>query len=78
MLSKKSTTEPVAPKGGILKTNNKKKKTEATFEFSRFQDEIRVQAYYNYLKRIKNNNPGDQMGDWLEAEKSVRMSLSTH
>jgi len=77
MLSKKNTVETAAPKSGMQKMN-KKKKTEATFEISRFQDEIRVQAYYNYLKRMKNNLPGDQMGDWLEAENSVRLSLSTH
>lgn len=77
MLSKKSTVETKAPKGGMRKIN-KKKKTEATFEVSRFQDEIRVQAYYNYLKRMKNNLPGDQMGDWLEAEKSVHLGQSTH
>jgi hypothetical protein len=77
MLSKKTTTEPIAPKSGVQKID-KKKRTEATFEISRFQDEIRVQAYYNYLKRVKNHLPGDQMGDWLEAEKSVRLSASTH
>jgi hypothetical protein len=77
MLSKKSTTETAAPKSGMQKIN-KKKKAEATFDISRFQDEIRVQAYYNYLKRVKNNLPGDPMGDWLEAESSVRLSLSTH
>ena len=77
MLTKKNTVETTAPKSGIQKIN-KKKKTEATFEVSRFQDEIRVQAYYNYLKRVKNNFPGDQMSDWLEAENSVRLSVSTH
>jgi hypothetical protein len=77
MLSKRNSAETASNKGGMQKIN-KKKKTEATFEVSRFQDEIRVQAYYNYLKRVKNNLPGDQMGDWLEAENSVRLSLSTH
>lgn len=73
MLSKKSTAQQVAPKSGT-----KKNKTEATFEFSRFQDEIRIQAYYNYLKRVKNNIPGDQIGDWLEAEKGLRLNMRTY
>ena len=77
MLSKKTTTETAAPRGGVQKID-KKKKADATFDISRFQNEIRVQAYYNYQKRVKNNLPGDQMGDWLEAEKSVRLSVSTH
>jgi hypothetical protein len=78
MLSKKTTTQQAVPKGGILKSNNKKKKSESTFEFPNFQDEIRVQAYYNYLTRLKNNFPGDEMGDWLEAERRLRGKASTH
>lgn len=78
MLSKKSTTPSAAPKGGILKSNNKKKKTESTFDFPSFQDNIRLQAYYNYLSRVKNNFSGDEMGDWLEAEKNLNRKSSTH
>ncbi len=70
MLSKKTATESLEPKSGLK--IGKKKKTESSF------DDIRVQAYYNYLRRVKNNAPGDQMGDWLEAEKSVQMSMGTH
>ncbi len=76
MLSKKTTAETSAQKVGVLR--NKKKKSEATFEFSGFQDEIRIQAYYNYLKRMKNNMPGNETTDWLEAEKNLLSKSSTH
>jgi hypothetical protein len=76
MLSKKTTTEQPVSKTGILR--NKKKKNEAYTEFSGFQDEIRVQAYYNYLKRMKDNTPGNEMTDWFDAENRVRLKMSTH
>jgi hypothetical protein len=76
MLSKKTTAETSSTKVGVLR--NKKKKSDATFEFSNFQDEIRVQAYYNYLKRMKNNSLGNETNDWLEAEKSLHAKGSTH
>ena len=53
-------------------------KNEATFEAARFQDEIQVQAYYNYLKRAKNNFPGSPESDWLEAEKNVMSKIKAH
>ncbi len=76
MLLKKTVTDTSTTKAGVLK--NKKKKPEATFDFSSFQDEVRVKAYYNYLKRMKSNMPGNEMIDWLEAEKSLRSTTSTH
>ncbi len=36
-----------------------------------FHDAIRLQAYYNYLYRITHNTHGDQLSDWLEAEKHI-------
>ncbi len=76
MLTKKHTTETAEKKTSVLK--NKKKKTEAVFEFSNFQDEIRVQAYYNYLDRMNKNIPGSEMSDWMDAEISIRSKMSTH
>lgn len=76
MLSKKTSTESTSTKIGAVK--NKKRKESASFDFSGFQDEIRVQAYYNYLKRVKNNIPGSEVSDWVDAEKSVRSKMSTH
>lgn len=35
--------------------------------------QISIEAYYNYLRRMKNNSPGNEMSDWLEAEKTVRI-----
>jgi hypothetical protein len=51
----------------------RKKKTEVLVEFSVFLEEIQLEAYYHYLKRIRNNIPGNEMTDWLEAEKSLRL-----
>jgi hypothetical protein len=76
MLSKKTSAESTSTKIGALK--NTKKKSEASFGFSDFPDDIRIQAYYNYLKRMKDNMPGDEMTDWLEAEISVRTEMRTH
>lgn len=64
----------VEEKNTMLKTN--KKKTEATFEFTKFQEEIKLQAYYNYLQRVKSNKAGNEVSDWLDAEKNVRMRMN--
>jgi Protein of unknown function (DUF2934) len=40
---------------------------------STIEDEIRLRAYYRYLER--ENESGDEMSDWLEAESDV---LSRH
>jgi hypothetical protein len=50
----------------------KKKKPEASFEFLKFQEDIKLEAFNNYQQRLKNNRPGNDMTDWLEAEKNVR------
>ncbi len=76
MLLKKNTTEQSVSKIGILRS--KKKKNETTSEFTGFQDEIRILAYHNYLKRMKDNTSGNEMTDWLDAEKSVRSKMRTH
>lgn len=76
MLGRKTTTSP-EPKAAPLK-KSRKMKDEATFETARFQDEIQVQAYYNYLKRAKNNFPGSPESDWLEAEKNVMSKIKAH
>lgn len=77
MLTKKTTSPSATPKAAPLK-NSKKIKPEAVFDVSRFQEEIKLQAYYNYLKRAKNNFPGTEMDDWLEAEQSVMSKMKAH
>ncbi|GAB4220047.1 MAG: hypothetical protein GYA16_12515 [Spirochaetes bacterium] len=42
-----------------------------TVHNEQLHDAIRLQAYYNYLHRITHNTPGDQLSDWLEAEKYI-------
>ncbi|HOD15303.1 MAG TPA: hypothetical protein PLA65_16970 [Spirochaetota bacterium] len=76
MLGRKTTTSSET-KAAPFK-NSRKIKDEATFQTARFQDEIQVQAYYNYLKRMKNNLPGSPEADWLEAEQSVIIKMKAH
>jgi hypothetical protein len=76
MLGKKTTTS-AETKPAPVKTG-RKKMDESTFETARFQDEIQVQAYYNYLKRARNNFPGSPEADWLEAEQSVMLKMQAH
>ncbi len=52
-----------------------KRRFEPTVEFPGYREEIELQAYYNYLKRIKNSLPGDEIKDWLDAEKLVRTKI---
>jgi hypothetical protein len=77
MQLKKSTADSASSKGRTLKIG-KKTRGKATIDVLRFQDEIRVQAYYNFLKRMNNNISGNEEGDWFDAEVSVRLNMSTH
>lgn len=76
MVSKKTTNAAATSRAPVAK--NKKMKAEATFEVSGFQDTIREQAYYNYLKRTHAGMPGDEIGDWLEAEKFLAAKGTAH
>ena len=73
MLSKKAIANSAPVKDRALKAG-KKLKAQATVDVSRFQEEVQVQAYYNFLKRMKNNISGNEERDWFEAEKSVRLN----
>jgi hypothetical protein len=55
--------------------DNVRKLETAAVEFPGYGEEIRLQAYYNFLDRIKNNRSGSELGDWLEAEKTVRRKI---
>ena len=35
-------------------------------------DEIRLRAFELYQMRIQSNQPGDEAGDWVEAERQLR------
>ena len=73
MLGKKTTSVEM-PKPAPLK-NGRKRKSESGVDSSRFMDEIRMQAYYNYLWRVKNDAPGSPETDWLEAERIVSSKM---
>jgi hypothetical protein len=55
--------------------DNVRKLETAAVEFPGYGEEIRLQAYYNFLDRIKNSKSGSELGDWLEAEKTVRRKI---
>jgi hypothetical protein len=38
------------------------------------EDEVRVRAYHRYLER--GATPGNDLGDWVEAEKELRSGVS--
>jgi hypothetical protein len=76
MLGRKATPSDV-PKTAPIK-NNREKRTAAVPETARFQDEIRLQAYYNYLWRVKNNFPGSEETDWIDAERTVALKMKAH
>ncbi len=60
---------------GITKRNpTTKHPPTKMLQNEQLQDSVRVQAYYNYLNRLTHNLPGDQLSDWLEAEKYIRNS----
>ncbi len=67
MQIKKSVSAKTAPED----KKSKKKRVDAVPEMFRFSDEIQLQAYYNYLKRVRNNAPGSEVSDWLEAEEAI-------
>ena len=67
--SAKNTT----PKAEVLQ----KKGNIARVDNGRTYDAVRLRAYYNFLERQKRNVPGNEMSDWLEAEKTVQPNRST-
>ncbi len=48
-----------------------KRATSKALHNDTLKDSIRLAAYYNYLYRITHNTSGDQLSDWLEAEKYI-------
>ncbi|MGC8765327.1 MAG: DUF2934 domain-containing protein [Brevinematia bacterium] len=54
------------------KTTTTKKKTEKAPKLEDFLAEIQRRAYDIYLERTKKGLPGNDMSDWLEAEKEIK------
>ncbi len=50
----------------------KKESGEKTITVEQLNEEIRKKANEIYLKRVKENKLGDELSDWLEAEKIVK------
>ena len=59
---------PAPPK--LRSTGGAKKKAAAAVEFS--TNDIALRAYYIAERRRKLGLPGDEMGDWVEAERQLR------
>ncbi|HNR88674.1 MAG TPA: DUF2934 domain-containing protein [Spirochaetota bacterium] len=47
------------------------KKTQVP-QLDEFLSEIRQHAYEVFEERIRRNEPGDEMSDWLRAEREVK------
>jgi hypothetical protein len=41
-------------------------------ELEKFLDEVKKRAYEIYQERAKAKTPGDQLSDWLKAEKEIK------
>ena len=67
------TTEKKAPahKAAAKKSEG----APAKLELKDFLAEVQHRAYEIYLKREKDNKPGDEVSDWLQAEADVRKKL---
>lgn len=50
----------------------RKKKEEKRITVEQLNEEIRKKANEIYLERVKTNKKGDELSDWLTAEKIVK------
>jgi hypothetical protein len=50
----------------------KVKKEQEKPRLEAFQEEIRKRAEEVYKKRTAANKPGDELSDWLKAEKEIK------
>ena len=41
-----------------------------------FLDEIKLRAFEIYNRRMQNNEPGDELHDWLRAEAEIKAKYS--
>ena len=48
------------------------KKSQQKPSLEAFQEEVRKSAEEIYKKRTADNNPGDELSDWLQAEKEIK------
>jgi hypothetical protein len=51
---------------------NEEKKPLPNAKLEAFWNEISKLAAENYKKRLASNQPGDQLSDWLQAEKEIK------
>ena len=50
----------------------KKAETAQAVDLQNFLKEIEIRAFVIYLDRTQNNLPGNEMSDWIEAEKEIK------
>ena len=51
-------------------------KKEETVEHEDFLEKVKSKAFDLYLDRERSGIPGDEFGDWLQAESQEKMKLS--
>lgn len=56
----------------VKKTSAKEKSVSV----EAFLGEVKDTAFQIYQERVKKNQPGDEMSDWLDAEKLVKKKYS--
>ncbi len=60
-VKQKSAPKPAAPR-----------KKEPSIDLGQFKAEIEKRAKEIFLKRQKTKSPGDELSDWLAAEKEIK------
>jgi uncharacterized iron-regulated membrane protein len=71
-VAKKVPAKVEGQEGGARKTAARK--SEAKVAVKPLPDVIARAAYLNYRRRVEQNLPGDSHGDWLAAERQLRMA----
>lgn len=69
-VAKKTTAKKAAPKAKVVK----KAKTVTPPAPAPTAEEINHAAYLNYKSRVEQGIHGDEQGDWLAAEDSIKKS----
>jgi hypothetical protein len=76
MPEKKPAPKKTTPKKTTRKTTPKKKSGPS--DISEVLDEIREKAFEIFNHRQANNIPGDELNDWIQAEKLIREKYKLH
>ena len=59
-------------KAQTSKATPKTEKIKQKPDLNEFLHQVRLRSYMRYEERMRNGEPGDDMSDWLQAEKEVK------